>query len=381
MDNYKILAVDDDPIIRDLLEYMLKSGGYQVMLAANGNEAIKVLHDESFDVVITDLQMGEPDGFAVLREAKNLNPLTMGIVITGNQDVSSAIKAIKIGVDDYFLKPFSVSELLDCVRESIEKLELNRKITPEDTNTPASEEQNSGKISMMAHDIRSAVILMSTSVKFLKKGMFGKFPESVACELDKLSSRCANLMTLAEEYLDNLLVIKDDTGYFEGQKLDLLSEIVIPVLKEISVDIEENNTLIDNSIESSVGEIAIHGDRVLLKAVLRNIFHNAIRYGGNGCTIGFNLEELSNNYYQFSVFNNGPAISNGLQDKLFTQSDKQIGIDNNTKGTGIGLCFTKDIIEKHGGDMWYEEIDTYPHFLFTLPKRTTMNSGVSMLRG
>ncbi len=127
MGDYKILAVDDDLITRKLLEIMLKSNGYQVMLGANGSEAIEALNGENFDVVITDLQMGDPDGFAVLRKAKDLNSSIMSIVITGNQDVSSAIKAIRIGVDDYLLKPFSLSDLLDCVKKSIDKLKLNRK--------------------------------------------------------------------------------------------------------------------------------------------------------------------------------------------------------------------------------------------------------------
>lgn len=61
MGNHKILAVDDDQIIREMLQISLESGGYQVRLAANGNEAIEALDNENFDVVVTDLQIGDPD--------------------------------------------------------------------------------------------------------------------------------------------------------------------------------------------------------------------------------------------------------------------------------------------------------------------------------
>jgi len=115
MRNYNILAVDDDPIILKLLEIALETGGYCVKNVASGREAIEALHHDTFDMVITDIEMGEPDGFAVLRAAKELNPLAGLIVMTGNKDVSSAIKAIRIGVDDYCLKPFSPKELLDRV--------------------------------------------------------------------------------------------------------------------------------------------------------------------------------------------------------------------------------------------------------------------------
>lgn len=95
MSNFKILAVDDDPIIRKILETTLESGGYQVILAADGSEAVAVLHKENFDLVITDLQMGDPDGFAVLNKAKDLNPLIQRIVITGNQDKHKRHVSIK----------------------------------------------------------------------------------------------------------------------------------------------------------------------------------------------------------------------------------------------------------------------------------------------
>lgn len=127
MGTFRILVVDDDQIVRKLLELTLEAGGFQVRLAANGNEAVEALHGDRFDLVVTDIEMGEPDGFAVLRTAKNLNPLTGRIVISGNQDISSIIKAIRIGIDDYFIKPFSPSELVARVRKSIEHIEIKRK--------------------------------------------------------------------------------------------------------------------------------------------------------------------------------------------------------------------------------------------------------------
>ena len=139
MGNFRILVVDDEQIVRKLLELTLEAGGYQVRLAANGNEAVEALHGERFDLVVTDIEMGEPDGFAVLRTAKDLNPLTGRIVITGNQDISSIIKAIRIGVDDYFIKPFSPSELVARVRKSIEHTEINRKAVIKALKTSSSE--------------------------------------------------------------------------------------------------------------------------------------------------------------------------------------------------------------------------------------------------
>lgn len=130
MGNLKILVVDDDQVIRLMLEMALESKGYQVIVAADGKEAIAALHNEKFDLVITDLQMGDPDGFAVLREAKELDPLIRRVVMSGNQDESSVIIAIKIGVEAYLLKPFSLNGLLETVGKRSDKLKLDRNCFP-----------------------------------------------------------------------------------------------------------------------------------------------------------------------------------------------------------------------------------------------------------
>lgn len=157
MSNFKILAVDDDPIIRKILETTLESGGYQVILAADGSEAVAVLHKENFDLVITDLQMGDLDGFAVLIKAKDLNPLIQRIVITGNQDMSSALKALRIGVEDYILKPFSLSGLLDSVEKCIDTLEVKRKEMPKIAGTCSLEEQMHTMTLLAPHEKQSVI--------------------------------------------------------------------------------------------------------------------------------------------------------------------------------------------------------------------------------
>lgn len=366
MGNYKILAVDDDQIIREMLQITLESGGYQVRLAANGNEAIEALENENFDVVITDLQMGDPDGFAVLRKVKDLTPLTKGIVITGNQDVSSAIEAIRIGVDDYFIKPFSPNELVDSVRKSIEHMEINRKAAAKTAKTSCSEEQLQAMVLMMSHDLRSALILMGMSIRLLQKRANGIKPKWMVDGLNLLSLRCGKLTALAEEYLDEIFTIKNNRAR-EGLGFDLLDEIITPVLEELSVDIEEKSIAIDNFIDSSIGKASILGDRVQLKAVFRNIFQNAIKHGGQGCTIGFDLKDQPD-HYRLAVFNNGPLIPEHLQNKLFMQVASRMNKNNNNEGAGIGLHLTQNVIRKHGGDIQYLEIDGNPHFVFTLPR-------------
>jgi len=121
MEKHTILAVDDDPITRKILEIALEARSYPAKIVCDGAEAIAALQSAHFDILITDLHMSDIDGFTVLEKAGELSPSTRRIVITSSQDVSAAIKAIDIGVDGYQLKPFAVGELLSCIDRAMSK--------------------------------------------------------------------------------------------------------------------------------------------------------------------------------------------------------------------------------------------------------------------
>ncbi len=128
MKNHSILLVDDDPAIREGTGQYLEEIGYVIKLAESGEKAIEMLKAEPWDLVITDLVMEKIDGIQVLKTAKRLHPETMGIVLTGFGDMTTAIEALRLGIDDYLLKPCSPEELELRVSRCFERLELNRKI-------------------------------------------------------------------------------------------------------------------------------------------------------------------------------------------------------------------------------------------------------------
>ena len=128
MEQHSILLVDDDPIITAGIGMELEEKGYQVQTANSGEEAILFMNEATFDLVITDLVMASVDGMEVLEKAKEINPLTMVIILTGFGDMNSAIDALRLEADDYILKPCEPAELELRVSQCLEKLELNRRI-------------------------------------------------------------------------------------------------------------------------------------------------------------------------------------------------------------------------------------------------------------
>ena len=128
MKTHTILLVDDDPAVLEGTGQYLEEIGYDVKLASSGEMAIELLPSVHCDLVITDLVMEKVGGIEVLKTVKALHPETMGIVLTGFGDMTTAIEALRLGVDDYLLKPCSSEELELRVARCFERLELNRKI-------------------------------------------------------------------------------------------------------------------------------------------------------------------------------------------------------------------------------------------------------------
>jgi YesN/AraC family two-component response regulator len=128
MGKYSILLVDDDPFVLNGIGKYLLNRGYAVVTTDSGEGALALLEEKSFHMVITDLAMERVDGIGVAKKAKECNSETMVIILTGYGDLTSAIEAIHLDVDDYILKPCEPLVIGSRVFKCFEKYELNLKI-------------------------------------------------------------------------------------------------------------------------------------------------------------------------------------------------------------------------------------------------------------
>lgn len=120
----KILVVDDEPSLREVLSIMLKRSGYSVTSVNDGGQAIELVQKEIFDLVITDLRMPKIDGMEVLKAVKSASPETVVLIITAFATADSAVEAMKHGAYDYLTKPFQVDEVQLIIRNALEKRRL-----------------------------------------------------------------------------------------------------------------------------------------------------------------------------------------------------------------------------------------------------------------
>src|SRR5919108_1530152 len=119
-----ILVVDDEEIMREILETILTREGYEVRVEASGAEGLELARALPFDAAIVDIMMPGLDGIATLEELKRIDEDLAVIIITAFASVESAISAMKSGAFDYVTKPFKNDEVLVVVRNAMERRQL-----------------------------------------------------------------------------------------------------------------------------------------------------------------------------------------------------------------------------------------------------------------
>ena len=111
----RIFVVDDEEALRTVLGSELEGEGYYVQMAGDGDEAIKILETNAFDLILLDIKMPTVDGFEVLKFVKQKHPATKVIMLTGFADLKNAIESKKLGAEDFVSKPYDLVDLLTTV--------------------------------------------------------------------------------------------------------------------------------------------------------------------------------------------------------------------------------------------------------------------------
>ena len=218
-----VLVVDDDDAHRGMLRMMLKSWGYAVEEAADGDEAVEKVHAKAFDAVLTDVRMGKVNGIEAMKQILSYNPSLPVILMTAYSSVETAVDALRIGAYDYLIKPLDFDALKETLNKAIEHSRLgveNRELRRQFSEENASTEilGRSPAITSMLSMIRTVA---PTEATVLITGESGTGKELVARALHAQSLRkdeplvTVNCAALAETLLESEL-FGHEKGAFTG---------------------------------------------------------------------------------------------------------------------------------------------------------------------
>lgn len=335
-----ILVVEDDKNLRLNLKEIFEEENYHCVVAENGWEALANIHLISPDLIISDINMPEMDGFKFYTELKNTSPtqLIPFIFLSANDDYNSRRSAMNMGVDDFILKPFSVDDLLSSVKTRLDKKRLHDyRIESIKTNI----------IKNVPHEMRTPLvsILGFTDLILEDEETFSK--EEVKDLLKCIKSSGLRLKERIEKFV-RLAEVKTITNFMCTQKEELKPHCYITksfVIRVIDQKLQYFDRYSDFICSVEEAKICISEDH--LTTILFELLDNSIKFSSPGTKIKLNAF-ISQDVYRIEIHDNGRGFSEKeIQEiAVFNQFEKdkyqQIGL-------GLGLPITKNIIELVGG--------------------------------
>jgi len=221
--NANILIIDDEKIALRNLEHVMKKEGYSVVATQSGQNALRILEEQSFDIVLTDLRMEKVDGMQILKRCHELYPETEVIMITGFATLETAVETMKHGAFYYISKPFKLDEVRKVVKEAVEKVRLKH----ENRQLREQIENYQGKVKIITQDMKIQKLLETarqiapTDCNVLLSGESGTGKELFARYIHYSSNRAEgpffaiNCGAFTEELLSNEL-FGHEKGAFTG---------------------------------------------------------------------------------------------------------------------------------------------------------------------
>lgn len=376
---HNILVVDDDDSVLHAVKEGLERQNFNVLKAANGQEAIALVQYKQIDGIITDICMPNGDGIQLI-ETINLqcqDRLPVILCITGFSKLSRE-EAFSKGVDAYFKKPVMSNELVAALKNFLKKRlektsnanlieEFRKKMI--DIDRHATLGSVTGNI---CHEIKTPLSAITTYTEWIQE-LFGKIDSENKTSKSSLSQKGIRyskaISMVVSKVQDIVETMESFSNHAPEKKMKTVS------VKEIVADITTlccpclHKEKISFTIEDHTSEAAIKCHSTQICQVLINLIKNAgdAIQGQKNPWITVIIEETFSDVV-FKVSDSGPGIPSHMQSKIFepffTTKDK-----DNDKGLGFGLAISKKIAEFHQGTISIDTDSENTCFLVRLPKR------------
>jgi len=366
----KVLVIDDERGIRDMLSYALGKEGYIVFTAENGEIGIEKVKKEDIDVVITDIKMPGLDGVTVLGKIKEIKPNTEVIVATGYASMETAIESLRKGAYDYINKPFNINELSALVSKAYETKQLKSQLV----SLKELDKLKDEFIAAVSHELKTPLMAISGAIELLlasegvedEENLQFKYDENTKKILEIIDRQTKKMRVLVNNILD---FAKMEAGFFvlKKQKTSFI-KIVNEAIKEVQSLAESKKIEITKQLPVEE-DVTVNCDPDQIERVITNFLTNSIKYTQEGGKVSVSFEKTDNEV-KLTVEDNGKGIDKENLEKVFERFYRvDQSLNRKESGAGLGLSICKKIIELHNGKIWAESegLGKGSRFIFKLP--------------
>ncbi|MEG4576537.1 ATP-binding protein [Microcoleus sp. N3A4] len=357
-----ILIVEDELLIAKNLSPKLEKLGYQIAdIVSSGADAIQRAGELKPDLILMDIVIkGDIDGIetaAIINQELDI-PI---IYTTAYADDETLQRAENTGSYGYLLKPFKERELHATIKIALSKHQEAVSMKTLIALAAAKSENRSRFISMAYHDLNTPLTTIQLSAEMLEDSELQRTPGISNKNLDRIKKAVSNMSELLEEIL---MLSKAESGKLS---LNLNQVNMIDLCKSILEEIQPIATqkhLV--TFHTQAKKIQADVDAKLVQHLLTNLLSNSIKYSPNGGTVSLELR-CEGKQVIFCVQDEGIGMTPEYQERLFQQFERGANVGK-IKGSGLGLCIVKHIVDLHGGTISVEsELDKGTTFIVALP--------------
>jgi signal transduction histidine kinase len=348
----RVLVVDDEAALMLSLCDTLRDQGYEPTGFLNGKDALRALHQGRYDVMLADLAMPGMDGISLLRDALAIDDLLVGIIMTGEGTIGTAVEAMRSGAYDYILKPFRLSTVLPVLQRGLamrtlrlRNAELERRLRERADELEIANSELDAFTRSASHDLRSPLAAIVGLCSLLEHDFGSRLPQRAADWLAQIETQGRRAATL----LDDLMRL----SRMGRQALELQPIDPAAVARDVMRELLEEEP--DRRIEFKIDAMPeATADPNLLRQVYVNLLSNAVKFtrGRDPARIevGATTDAAGVVYH---VRDDGAGFDMARAGKLF-EAFHRLHRDDEFEGSGVGLSIVQRIVHRHGGRIWAE---------------------------
>jgi two-component system sensor histidine kinase/response regulator len=362
----RILIVDDETAQMRALCNTLQDHHYETTGFSAPKEALAAIRHQEFDLILADLMMPEMDGISLLKAALEMNPDLVGIVMTGQGTIDTAVKAMKAGAVDYILKPFKLSAILPVLSRAL----AIRRLRAENVELTRSVRKHAAELEEANKELESFSYSVSHDLRAPLRAVDGFTGMVLARYSDEMPPDAKRLLLQVESSAKRMGQLIEDLLRFSRLGRQPLSSGQVKVFELVKTIVQElRNEAGDRELEIRIAELPdVIGDSSLLRQVFVNLLSNAFKFTRKNKALIEIGCETGGQENVFFVRDNGAGFDMAYSQKLFTVFHR-LHAEDQFEGTGVGLSIVQRIVQRHGGRIWAEaEVGKGATFFVALPK-------------